>query len=117
MARPQQGRRGSLPAVVGARPVARQGLSSDEIAARLRDQGGRCMICRKPITAPEAQVDHDHAMAALHPHPDHQGCRLCFRALLCGPCNRMLGHARDDADVLMAAAGFLRYWRTRHPLP
>lgn len=109
----QQGRRGSLPAVVGARPVARQGLTSDEIAARLRAQGYRCMICGDAL--PPFDVDHDHSMAAAHGHDAAVGCRLCFRALLCGPCNRMLGHAKDDPARLETAAQYLRLWREQHP--
>ncbi len=109
--------RGGLPAIVGGAPAPRQGLTSAEISGALATQLNRCAICRKEITAYTAEVDHDHAMAARHPHPDTQGCRACFRALLCGPCNRVLGQARDDSNVLMAAAGFLRMWRIKHPLP
>jgi hypothetical protein len=74
------------------------------------------MLCRVSLTPVTAQVDHDHKMAEQHPHPVEQGCRLCFRALLCGPCNRMLGMARDDAGVLFAGYQFLTLWRKEHPL-
>ncbi len=114
MNRPRR-QRGSLPAQVGARPVSRQGLSSDEISARLEFQGNRCLFCRVDLTPSEAQVDHDHRLAARHAHPVTQGCRQCFRWLLCGPCNRMLGMARDDANVLAVASVWLTRWAEAHP--
>ena len=68
------------------------------------EQGGVCAICRQPETAKsrwnpagEAKwlsVDHDHTTKVV-------------RGLLCTGCNSVLGHSRDDANVLRAAAGYL----------
>ena len=55
----------------------------------------RCRICGildnkfSPL-----QWDHSHAIDK-------------FRGWLCGPCNRVLGQARDNVDVLRAAAHYL----------
>lgn len=40
-------------------------------------------------------------------HLDHNHATKHFRGWLCGPCNRMLGMARDNLHVLAAAARYL----------
>lgn len=56
-----------------------------------------CMICG--ITEDEIgralDVDHCHGSGKV-------------RGLLCNPCNTVLGHAKDRADILEAAAKYLR---------
>jgi hypothetical protein len=106
-------RRRPSPLSRGAHP-GRQGLTSDEVAARFAAQRGRCMVCGSPM--PRPQADHDHALAARDGHDPLQGCRQCFRALLCGGCNTMLGGARDDPETLEAGARYLRAWRAQRPL-
>jgi hypothetical protein len=74
------------------------------------EQGGLCAICRLPETAKsrwnpggEAKwlsVDHDHTTNAV-------------RGLLCAACNHTLGHSRDNADILRAAAEYLDQHRTQ----
>lgn len=73
------------------------GLTAEQYLAMHAAQGGCCAICRKP----EAEcgrrrfgVDHDHETGAV-------------RALLCGPCNSLLGLARDDIAVLECAIAYL----------
>ena len=62
----------------------------DELLAR---QDGMCSICGSAMSKPA--VDHDHRTGAI-------------RGLLCGPCNRGLGHFRDDPDLCERAALYLR---------
>jgi len=69
------------------------GLTQDEYLELLRQQGGTCPICGgepDPFV-----VDHDHRTGAV-------------RGLLCGPCNRALGHLQDQAGLCRAAAEYLR---------
>jgi hypothetical protein len=97
-----------------ARARLRHGLSEVELAARLRDQGGVCAICgtREPGSLGWT-VDHDHALAEEHGHRADVGCRRCVRGILCDPCNRLLGAARDRPSVLSAAVEYLLRWAGR----
>lgn len=72
--------------------VKRYGLTEDDIKWKAAKQGGKCAVCgevRKLV------VDHDHATNKV-------------RELLCYPCNTGIGNLRDSADVLDAAARYLR---------
>lgn len=82
------------------------------IEAMRAQQGGDCAICRQPLP-PVPFVDHDHRLAASHPHGVNVGCRYCVRGLLCNACNSLLGFARDDLVRLEAAAGYLMEWRRK----
>jgi hypothetical protein len=72
----------------------RYGMTDEEYARRVQEQGGVCRICKK---APKnrLQVDHDHATNKI-------------RGLLCVNCNRGLGYLRDNPIILDAAAQYLR---------
>lgn len=59
-------------------------------------QDGSCAICRRATGATKKlAVDHDHKTGFV-------------RGLLCGPCNGMLGKARDDVEFFLRAAEYLR---------
>lgn len=78
--------------------LQRHGLTKkmhDEILAA---QGERC-ICGDggPLV-----IDHDHSCC-----PGPYGCAKCVRGLICHPCNKSLGFARDDAEVLRKLAGYV----------
>lgn len=111
MSRRSQQRRGSLPLAGDTLARTRYGLSAKAVASMLHSQAGACAICGRPIDGSAVVVDHDHLLAATHPHADDRGCRACVRQLLCNDCNLMLGHARDSPDVLRAAAAYVAMWR------
>jgi hypothetical protein len=69
------------------------GLSKDQVAVRLAEQGGACGICG----------DHD----VRHWHGDHDHATGNFRAVLCNRCNLGLGLFRDDAARCRQAADYL----------
>lgn len=72
---------------------ARQyGLTVEELDAMEAAQGGRCLICREP--AEKLAIDHCHTTGKV-------------RGLLCTPCNKGLGHFRDQPARLIAAALYL----------
>ena len=64
--------------------------------AQLREaQGGRCAICRRATgETKRLAVDHNHRTGDV-------------RGLLCGPCNSLLAHCRDDVEMLRRAARYL----------
>lgn len=75
------------------------GITSAEYDAQLAAQHGVCAICeRPPLDEQCLEVDHCHVTGRN-------------RALLCGPCNTMLGHARDSEVVLRRAADYVVKWR------
>lgn len=79
------------------------GLAAGQYEAIKAAQGGRCAICQRGqgITRRLA-IDHDHSCC-----PGAVSCGRCVRGLLCGRCNDMLAHARDDHEVFLRAVGYL----------
>lgn len=71
---------------------SRYGLSLGQWDEMVIAHGGRCAICDKP--SPDIHVDHCHRTGAI-------------RGLLCPPCNKGLGHFKDDVDRIMSAVAYL----------
>lgn len=79
------------------------GITLRHRVAMAEAQGHVCAACGAAVGVPYADglvVDHCHTTGAV-------------RGLLCGPCNLMLGHAKDDPARLRAGAAYLE---TRHGL-
>jgi hypothetical protein len=83
-----------------AKRAQRLGMSLQEYATRLADQGGLCIICLKAREEPLC-VDHDHKTKKL-------------RSLLCNNCNLGLGHFGDDSAALRRAGDYVDYWGWCH---
>jgi hypothetical protein len=82
------------------------GLTADEYDRLYQAQGRRCAICRRATGATKRlAVDHDHTCC-----PGPSSCGKCVRGLLCGPCNDLLAHARDDPNFFYRAIDYLRSW-------
>lgn len=83
--------------------VVKYGITVEQYDALNDAQGGVCAICSgvNP-NGYRLSIDHDHACC-----PGSKSCGRCVRALLCAGCNYMLGHARDDAARLRAAADYV----------
>lgn len=73
------------------------GITSKEYEAIYNHQGGVCFICRRARgMAKKLSVDHCHKTGLV-------------RGLLCQPCNKMLGHLRDDPEAARRIAEYLAY--------
>lgn len=78
--------------------LRRFGLNATDYDAMLAAQGGVCAICAS--AQPRGRwnthfaVDHDHKSGRV-------------RGLLCGTCNTALGMAKDNPELLRAAADYL----------
>lgn len=99
----------------GRRVTAVYSISPEQYAELLAFQGGVCAICRRAKGNPDGQrgkrnlaVDHDHSCCA-----GPTSCGKCVRGLVCGPCNDVLAHFRDDPDALARGASYLVTWPSR----
>lgn len=100
MYREKEAKRRALdPSLVRRGNLRKYGLTIDSFNEMAARQDGRCAICRQPetlvgrgtATPQNLSVDHDHATGTV-------------RGLLCGRCNRGLGHVDK-----MGMANILRY--------
>ena len=69
------------------------GITLEQYQEKLKNQDGKCAICLKEMNPPG--VDHDHATNRV-------------RDLLCGHCNRGLGHFFDNPDLMNKAILYLQ---------
>ena len=71
------------------------GLSAGDYGRLYAYQDGRCAGCQRATgRTKRLAVDHHHATGEV-------------RGLLCGPCNRMVGHFRDDPSTFLRLADYL----------
>ena len=74
------------------------GITLNDLAAMIKESGNKCQICRTPfsnIVGNRRCIDHCHKTNKV-------------RGLLCGPCNKLLGDAKDNPAILQAAAQYLK---------
>lgn len=71
------------------------GITKADYEALYEYQGGVCFICRRATgRTKRLSVDHDHATGEV-------------RGLLCGTCNKIVGHARDDVMFFLRGYAYL----------
>jgi hypothetical protein len=71
------------------------GITVAQYEDALGMQGGVCAICQgPPVGKNRLSIDHDHQTGV-------------FRGLLCDPCNRMLGYAKDSVETLENGVKYL----------
>jgi hypothetical protein len=75
--------------------LKRYGITPEQYWALYEAQGGACYICQRATgKTKRLSVDHDHETGYV-------------RGLLCGPCNKILGHFRDDAATAWRCYDYL----------
>ena len=70
-------------------------LTVQEYDAMLSKQGGVCAICKQPPSDRRFPVDHCHSSGEV-------------RGILCDRCNRLIGQAGDDPEILLNAVAYLK---------
>ena len=78
------------------------GLSLNDYAEMYRVQDGKCGICKLP------EMDKDRHGNVRVLAVDHCHKTGSVRELLCYSCNSMLGQAKDNEQVLLAGADYIR---------
>jgi hypothetical protein len=87
----------------------RHHMTPEENEAIQAFQDGVCFICRRAKGITRAlSVDHDHILAEEHDHSVELSCELCWRGLLCGSCNELIGHARNSIAFFERCIEYLR---------
>lgn len=78
-------------------------LTIDDYNLFLKEQDNSCASCGKvfdEITIPH--IDHDHRCCA-----GKRSCGKCVRGLLCNVCNRTLGSANDNVELLQSLVSYV----------
>jgi hypothetical protein len=99
----------------GRRTHSNFGLSPENYRRLFAFQGGACIGCGRAkgnLNGDRGKknlaVDHDHTCCS-----GPTSCGRCVRMLLCGPCNDVLAHFRDDPAALRRLADALENWPSR----
>jgi hypothetical protein len=72
------------------------GLAPDQFHELLFSQDGQCAICQDPLKlGKNTHVDHCHKSDRV-------------RAILCHPCNMLVGHIEARPDVVLAAMSYVQ---------
>lgn len=79
-----------------AKYLSRYGMTLEEYDVLLASQNGVCPICGGTRSGGDRRmpVDHCHVTGKV-------------RGILCDPCNKGLGHFKDDLERLRAAVAYL----------
>lgn len=86
---------------------SKYGIDPGQFDAMRVAQEYRCVICGRHENEIPKPRKGDHSSLV----PDHDHETGVVRALICNPCNIMIGHAREDEEVLLAAVDYLRKHR------
>lgn len=99
----------------GRRTLTTYGITPEQYRTLYEFQGRVCIGCGRAKGNPDGDprkrnlaVDHDHSCC-----PGPTSCGRCARMLLCGPCNDVLAHFRDDPKALRRLADALEHWPSR----
>jgi hypothetical protein len=74
--------------------LKRYNLTPAQYAEMIYIQRNRCAICGKPAEGKSLHIDHNHTTGKV-------------RGLLCHNCNVLIGHAKEDREILLSAIGYL----------
>ena len=78
------------------------GITEEQYLALYEKHNGGCWICGEKKDY-FLHVDHNHSCCA-----GAKSCGKCIRGLLCFNCNTMIGHARDNVELLQRAINYIK---------
>ena len=76
-------------------------ITKEQFETIMEDQRWVCLICKNDLKE-NFNIDHDHACCE-----GRYSCGKCIRGILCGNCNRGLGHFKDSKEYLKSAIDYL----------
>ena len=77
------------------RLTTKYNITLEDFQARYEVQQGKCFICELVVAQDEIRVDHCHKSGKV-------------RKLLCHSCNTLLGHAKEDVNILSKAIDYIK---------
>lgn len=80
---------------VDARILLIYGLTPSDVKVLSKAQKHKCAICRQSLTE-DSHIDHDHDTNRV-------------RGILCKFCNWLIGFAKEDPAILVAASSYLKH--------
>lgn len=83
--------------------IRKYGITLNDYNRLLKEQDGRCWICKAP--------EKEQFKSVLHVDHDHENGEV--RGLLCRGCNHMLGVVGDDTTILERAISYLSSRKSR----
>ena len=81
------------------------GITKDEWFWLLKEQYGKCKICKKVLKVDELAGRKGRTLLTACVDHDHKTDRV--RGLLCGSCNLLIGLAEDNVSILNSAIIYL----------
>lgn len=83
--------------------LKRYSLTKDDYILMFKKQNGVCAICLKQeLNGRNLSVDHSHKCCS-----GRKSCGKCVRGLLCTKCNKMIGLANDNIDILTSTINYI----------
>jgi hypothetical protein len=95
--------------MVHVRRKVKYDLTPEQFEDKLKSQDGRCTICLEDLDFEKHNgvcIDHDHACC-----PGEKTCGLCVRDILCDMCNKLLGNARENVEIMENAINYIETWK------
>ncbi len=82
----------------------RHGQTREQALQRAEGQGMMCPICGRDFEVTRAQAQQGRPVDRHQDHDRHTGR---VRGVACPNCNIMIGHAKDQPEILRRAADYL----------
>lgn len=82
---------------------SKYGVTVEDYARMLAEQGGVCAICQRPERVRARGSDRPRLLSVDHDHATGE-----VRGLLCHACNTAIGHLAEDPALFARAVEYLR---------